>query len=770
MIQGIPFEHWYGFAPFCQLYGSVIYNTGKLALVPGLIAFSVKLYLHSTNQLLWMDKDFLSTAYSGFCGFLGFVLVFRSIMAYNRYWDAVKFTGQMTGHWYNAAAHLCSFAVSSGKSKEEVTGFMECVVRLFSLLHAYAWQEIAVQEDEDFEVVDCEGLGDDLRAALREEDNPQVKKEWVHQWVQQVVLEGLRSGVLQHMPAPITSVVWQELNLGMDAANQMILIAQCPFPFPYAQMISYALIIFCFVTIVFVCGMDVYPHTAFLGVFAFTSTCFALNLIASEIEMPFGDDQNDLNGFSAQMEMNKCLMNLIKPVVQKCPKITLERTGSRSIDLCGVKRLSHSMSISKTALADSPRQSLSDKSCTDEGLTLQAEDRASTPSIAVGGGHGTLSISEKASSRGHPETNNAIVPDLLTPGAMHQSPQELDQEQHASKWEPKPRWKEQQRQRQQQQQEQAQADREVEVINENEGSSVAHLLQQRQQLPKRCEELRLNGDMLHNKRSRGHQRSHSKGMHSKPYEKQGAARHFPFHSSPSAIDTNRAESMPIVSASHFQMQPSHYESSIEGASTQPWQQRSLIAEIIAEERYRSQGYRTQGHHQDGWAQGFSQAQTSACGHHENMRRRSHDSVLGRAASSPFGHGHVIPQQFHLSEPHDDSSRDHGCDVPQESRSMEFYHGNSRVGRHECETVVPQGARADPEGTPEITCMVRSTRRLHSSEYPLFDGNMHQSPHHHHQENRTTSSPQGKEELRRKSSEAVGGTSANPFIRDAGSCV
>eukprot|EP00746_Dinoflagellata_sp_MGD_P153014 gnl/MRDRNA2_/MRDRNA2_84013_c0_seq3.p1 gnl/MRDRNA2_/MRDRNA2_84013_c0~~gnl/MRDRNA2_/MRDRNA2_84013_c0_seq3.p1 ORF type:complete len:295 (-),score=58.92 gnl/MRDRNA2_/MRDRNA2_84013_c0_seq3:792-1676(-) len=185
-------------------------------------------------------------------------------------------------------------------------------------MHAYAWQEIAEQVDEDCEVLGMQELEEEFRLALAKAPDPGVKKDMVHQWLLRVVLEGQKSGLI-NTPPPIVSRAFQELNTGMQAVTEMKRMANYAFPFPYAQMISYALILFSIMITVFVCGMDVQPQTAFIGVFFFTGTYFALNLIASQLEGPFGDDANDLSSTVAQNSMNESLLLLMQPVCVKCP-------------------------------------------------------------------------------------------------------------------------------------------------------------------------------------------------------------------------------------------------------------------------------------------------------------------------------------------------------------------------------------------------------------------------------------------------------------------
>jgi len=96
----------------------------------------------------------------------------------------------------------------------------------------------------------------------------------------------------------ICSRVYQELSkgtLGYWQASKLIFV---PFPFPFAQMVTLQL---CF--LVFLFPLMVTSVTTDLGAVKYISPLFSLfgvsaywglNIVAIEIEMPFGDDPNDL--------------------------------------------------------------------------------------------------------------------------------------------------------------------------------------------------------------------------------------------------------------------------------------------------------------------------------------------------------------------------------------------------------------------------------------------------------------------------------------------
>merc|ERR1719245_1528510 len=61
---------------------------------------------------------------------------------------------------------------------------------------------------------------------------------------------------------------------------------------------------------------------AFVFTFMQVSVMWALNLVASEIENPFGRDSNDIDGKRMQEELNRHLLLLLKPSTERTPRLS----------------------------------------------------------------------------------------------------------------------------------------------------------------------------------------------------------------------------------------------------------------------------------------------------------------------------------------------------------------------------------------------------------------------------------------------------------------
>lgn len=94
---------------------------------------------------------------------------------------------------------------------------------------------------------------------------------------------------------PIQSRMYQELSNGMLGFNNSLKIADVPFPFPYAQLLTWMLIGFTclipFYVAIFTTSLIMSPIAAFLACIGMWS----INEVAIELENPFGSDDNDIS-------------------------------------------------------------------------------------------------------------------------------------------------------------------------------------------------------------------------------------------------------------------------------------------------------------------------------------------------------------------------------------------------------------------------------------------------------------------------------------------
>eukprot|EP00929_Paragymnodinium_shiwhaense_P077940 TRINITY_DN4026_c0_g2_i2.p1 TRINITY_DN4026_c0_g2~~TRINITY_DN4026_c0_g2_i2.p1 ORF type:complete len:619 (-),score=114.78 TRINITY_DN4026_c0_g2_i2:167-2023(-) len=93
---------------------------------------------------------------------------------------------------------------------------------------------------------------------------------------------------------PIQSRMYQELSNGMLGFSQALKITDCPFPFPYAQLLSVLLIAFSLCIPVYIpIFTQSYSAGFFMALFVFQGI-WGVNEVAKDLENPFGSDENDI--------------------------------------------------------------------------------------------------------------------------------------------------------------------------------------------------------------------------------------------------------------------------------------------------------------------------------------------------------------------------------------------------------------------------------------------------------------------------------------------
>jgi len=217
----------------------------------------------------------------------------------------------MRTQMYEAASSLVNFVLMSKKDKSEVGMFKHKIIRLFSLLHAMSLCVIADLHDHRFPVIDMESIPDKYLKTLAMKNRRQ-KPEVVYAWINHTIVSALDNGLL-NVPPPILSRVFQELEKAMVEYNQVLQIMTISFPFPYAQVSVVMIWFYMLMAPVVLVEWTKQPIMAALFAFI-SSTCFlCLEMIAAELENPFGEDANDLPCHKFQDDLNEGLILLIEP-------------------------------------------------------------------------------------------------------------------------------------------------------------------------------------------------------------------------------------------------------------------------------------------------------------------------------------------------------------------------------------------------------------------------------------------------------------------------
>jgi len=304
-----------------KIHGSV-FPKAMLFSIPASAATALfVLSIHEWNYLKHFAKeDSVMTnnaIWGGFTFLVGFLAVFRTSQAYSRFWEGCTSTHKMGAEWFDCCSSLMAFCKHSKAPQSTILEFQNTLVRLFSMLHAAALGEIEDNGGPDthfsdveafkMELIDADSLSPQALKAVR---NSNAKVELIFQWIQQLIVENIHTEVL-NIPPPILSRSFQEIANGMVYFHDAMKISNVPFPFPYAQTCDCLLLLHLCVVPFIVSQWVTKAWWAALFSFIQVFTLWTLNLIAVELENPFGTDANDVDGGEMQLEMNNHLRLLL---------------------------------------------------------------------------------------------------------------------------------------------------------------------------------------------------------------------------------------------------------------------------------------------------------------------------------------------------------------------------------------------------------------------------------------------------------------------------
>lgn len=300
-----------------SLHGSVFPKSFVWGLPSALLASGLHYVFEEYPSIRDSVKagDVGASILSGFTFILGFLIVFRSQQAYSRWWEGGTLLQQVRGEWFNAFSSLVAFCNPDKAKQAEVKQFQHRLVRLVSLLYAAALEQVTTVHKPHLEVIELDGFELDHFVFMQASHD---KCEVVLQWLQRLIVEAHAQEVVKVAP-PILGRVYNQLGNGIVNLNNARKITDFPIPFPLAQMVTFMLVVHFGVTVM-VCATSVESSAwagflSFLVVFSFWS----INYIAIELEMPFGDDPNDLPLHEMQTDLNKSLTSLMDPAAQTCP-------------------------------------------------------------------------------------------------------------------------------------------------------------------------------------------------------------------------------------------------------------------------------------------------------------------------------------------------------------------------------------------------------------------------------------------------------------------
>lgn len=190
------------------------------------------------------------------------------------------------------------------RSGREVETFQYMLSRLMSLTVCFAMCDISNLDASNFEHLDLGALDPVGIGYLQ---STSAKHYVALQWIQRLVVENSRNGVLD-VSGPILSRVFQEFSIGIVHFIDAKKLQAVPFPFEFAQMVWIMLVFFSVIPVPLICAVGMDEYKAAMYTFMIVFVFWSVHHIAVEIEMPFGDDPNDLPLDKINRKFNKVLL------------------------------------------------------------------------------------------------------------------------------------------------------------------------------------------------------------------------------------------------------------------------------------------------------------------------------------------------------------------------------------------------------------------------------------------------------------------------------
>lgn len=354
-----------GFMWRCR--GSVFHKSVLVCLPNAILASLCHYFLHDRREALGIDG--MQSLWSGFTFVLGFLVVFRNNQAYSRFWEGAMQIAVMRGEWLNAISSSFAFCSAAKEKEDSVRSFQVHLAKTASLLFASALQQVCDLDDDVLQVLNTDGIG---RKSMLHLVHSEVKTEILMQWCERLILDADRRKVIDVSP-PVLSRLFQELGNGTVILQKVRNIKEVPFPFPYAQMLNFMLILHWLVSPVLVTQMVSSWWWAGLLCFVLTGSLWSLIHIAIEIDQPFGDDANDLPVKRMMVEFNEALLEMMHPLTQELPsyehqeqqflETPYEDWSHAEVHRCTFMRSSHASGMEEPSEAPVPQHSSVDLPC-----------------------------------------------------------------------------------------------------------------------------------------------------------------------------------------------------------------------------------------------------------------------------------------------------------------------------------------------------------------------------------------------------------------------
>jgi len=295
-----------------QLRGSVIPKALIWAVPAALMSGLLRLLIDDETVAEYED---ISANGNSLSFVLGFLIVFRTQKAYDRWWSAGAALNEVRADWFNAYSSLVAFGNQDPAKRETLEAWIHEIARYFSLLYGCALSQCSTSSELKLEFIDFSGVDTPhLRHLLATYD----QCELVLQWIQRCIVEAAECELIKIAP-PILSRVYNQLGAGIVKLTSARQIKAFPIPFLLAQMITTLMIIH-WISSSVAYALSLQSVLAVMLVCFLGQMCFwGVHYIAVEMEGPYGGEANDLCLEDMQSDMNRSLLAIAHPLARNTP-------------------------------------------------------------------------------------------------------------------------------------------------------------------------------------------------------------------------------------------------------------------------------------------------------------------------------------------------------------------------------------------------------------------------------------------------------------------
>lgn len=267
----------------------------KMALSSAVVAAVTK-FLDKNLEMRYLREIMPdSSMYGTFTFLIGFVVVFHSSQAYQRYMSGMTLVSQMSGNFIDSMSLLTSFVQTSRAGQDEVNTFLSKCVGLLGLLYVAcqaeleeseplcnpkSTQDACVKRAYNHELIHVEDLDTDI---LEQIAASPCKVETACLLFQKLLAEHVSNGLIS-TPPPLVTRVYHELANGMTKFHEASKFNKAPYPYPYIAVADMLMLIHWLFTPFMVCIWTQGALSAFGFTLIQTFILWSLNGIAGQLD------------------------------------------------------------------------------------------------------------------------------------------------------------------------------------------------------------------------------------------------------------------------------------------------------------------------------------------------------------------------------------------------------------------------------------------------------------------------------------------------------